>query len=115
MPLSWKIGEIIPVSKKPLPVVDNDLRPVTLTAIISKCFERLMLPKIMTYVEPALDIRQFAYLPERCTEDAVNTLLHAVAQHLDKPITKNTPMVSTHGAFSLTICLHLIQCSHTSY
>ena len=32
MPNLWKIGEIIPVNKKPLPKVDNDLRPVTLTA-----------------------------------------------------------------------------------
>ena len=35
----WKISEIIPVNKKPLPKVDNDLRPVTLTAILAKCFE----------------------------------------------------------------------------
>ena len=35
MPSLWKVGEIIPVSKKPIPKVDNDLRPVTLTAILS--------------------------------------------------------------------------------
>ena len=34
MPALWKIGEIVPVQKKPLPKVDNDLRPVTLTAIL---------------------------------------------------------------------------------
>ena len=36
MPNLWKIGEIIPVNKKPFPKVDNDLRPVTLTAILAK-------------------------------------------------------------------------------
>ena len=44
MPAIWKIGEIVPVNKKPLPKVDNDLRPVTLTAILAKCFERAVLP-----------------------------------------------------------------------
>ena len=36
MPALWKIGEIVPVNKKPLPKVDNDLRPVALTAILAK-------------------------------------------------------------------------------
>ena len=42
MPALWKIGEIVQVQKKPLPKVDNDLRPVTLTAIFAKCFERAL-------------------------------------------------------------------------
>ena len=87
MPNVWKIGEIVPVSKKTLPVVDNDLRPITLTPIISKCYERIMLPKLMEPVSPHMDNLQFAYLKLRCTEDAVNTLLHELSQHLDKPST----------------------------
>ena len=92
MPSVWKIGELIPVSKKPLPKVDNDLRPVTLTSILSKCFERIMLPKIMFYAKPHLDNLQFAYLPDRCTEDAVNTLIHELTQHLDKSPNKKHPL-----------------------
>lgn len=84
MPQIWKIGEIIPVSKKPLPKVDNDLRPITLTAILAKCFERVMLPKIKFHIKPILDNLQFAYLDNRSTEDAINTLIHCVTQHLDK-------------------------------
>ena len=84
LPTIWKTGEIIPVSKKPIAKVDNDLRPVTLTPILSKCLERIMLSKVMNYVCPHLDPLQFAYLAKRTTEDAINTLLHHTTHHLDK-------------------------------
>ena len=83
MPNLWKIGEIIPVNKKPLPKVDNDLRPVTLTAILAKCFERVILPKISSHTKPIMDKLQFAYLPNRSTDDATTTLIHELSQHLD--------------------------------
>ena len=83
MPSLWKIGEIIPVSKKPLPKVDNDLQPVTLTAVISKCFEKVILPKISACTSPFMDNLQFVYLPIRSIDDALITLLHELTQHLD--------------------------------
>ena len=55
MPRPWKLGEIIPINKKTLPKVDNDLRPVTLTAILSKCFEQVILPKLKFFVMPLID------------------------------------------------------------
>ena len=96
MPSLWKVGEIIPVSKKPIPKVVNDLRPVTLTAILSKSLERIMLPKIFEPVKPYLDPLQFAYLPDCCTEDALNLFLHNITQHLDKPADRNSP----HGYYA---------------
>ena len=42
LPTIWKTGEIIPVSKKPIAKVSNDLRPVTLTPILSKFIKRIM-------------------------------------------------------------------------
>ena len=83
MPALWKIGEIVPVQKKPLPKVDNDLRPVTLTAILAKYFERALLPKITTHTQPVMDKMQFAYQANRSTDDAIITLIHEIAQHLD--------------------------------
>ena len=84
MPNLWKISEIIPVNKKPLPKVDNDLRPVTLTAILAKCFEQVILPKISSHTKPIMDKLQFAYLPNRSTDDATTTLIHELSQHLDR-------------------------------
>ena len=83
MPTLWKIGEIVPVNKKPLPKVDNDLRPVTLTSILAKCFERAVLPKISESTKPIMDTLQFAYQSNRSTDDAIITLVHYITQHLE--------------------------------
>ena len=50
----------------------NDLRPVALTSIIFKCFEKLVLCELMKEViKPNLDPLQFAYKEKRNTEDAL--------------------------------------------
>ena len=82
-PSVWKIGEIVPVGKKDIPQVDNDLRPVTLTNILSKCLERVGLDLLMPFVKDRIDPLQFVYVSNRSTEDAMITLLHRVCQHLD--------------------------------
>ena len=80
----WKVGEIIPINRKPFPKLDNDLRPVTLTAILAKCSERIILLKISDCIKPVMDKLQFAYLPNRSTDDAIVILTHALTQHLDQ-------------------------------
>ena len=83
-PTPWKLGKIIPVAKKDFPQKDNDLRPVTLTAILSKCLERVGLQLLMPFVKNHLDPMQFAYMNKRSTTDAVCTLLHGITDHLDR-------------------------------
>ena len=82
-PRSWKMGEIVPVPKKNLPKVDNDLRPVTLTSILAKSLERVGLSLLMPHVQEFLDPLQFAYINKRSTDDAVCYLLHRITKHLD--------------------------------
>ena len=91
-PSIWKVGEIVPVSKKPLPKCDNDLRPVTLTAILSKCLERVGLDQLLPFVKDSMDPLQFAYIKGRSTEDAICTVMHKITQHLDER-TSNTVRV----------------------
>ena len=80
-----KTGEIIPDSKKTITKEDSDLRPITLTAILSKCCELVVLPKCLCYVKPSLDNLQFAYLTNRSTEVAtLSTFIHSVTQYLDQ-------------------------------
>ena len=42
IPVIWKTAEIIPVPRKSPPICNNDYRPVALTSIVMKCFERMM-------------------------------------------------------------------------
>ena len=58
----------------------KDYRPVALTSIIAKIFERLLL----RLVKPGLnDNYQFAYQSRRSTEDAVAYLIDIVSAYLD--------------------------------
>jgi hypothetical protein len=82
-PSVWKVGEVVPVEKRPLPQCDNDFRPVTLTDVLSKCLERVGLSLLMPIVEHAIDPLQFAYIRGRSTADAVTTALHRITSHLD--------------------------------
>lgn len=115
MPKIWKLGEIIPISKKPLPKIDNDLRPITLTAILSKTFERVMLPKLKFFIMPKIDNLQFAYLDKRSTEDAMNTLLHFTTSHLDNPGTYARCLFIDYSSAFNTIQPHILLSTLNTY
>lgn len=84
VPICFKATTIIPVPKKTSPSCFNDYRPVALTSVLMKCFERLVLQHIRSSLPPSLDPYQFAYRSNRSTEDAVSTALHSALTHLDK-------------------------------
>ncbi|KAI3377374.1 hypothetical protein L3Q82_008562, partial [Scortum barcoo] len=87
VPTCFKSTSIIPVPKNSKPSSLNDYRPVALTPIITKCFDRLVLAHLKSCLPPTLDPHQFAYRQNRSTEDAVSIALHSVLSHLDN---KNT-------------------------
>ena len=60
-------------------------RPVALTSIVMKCLERLVACILRLDVQDYLDPFQFAYRQGRGTDDAVNTVVHLILKHLDKP------------------------------
>ena len=84
IPTCLKSATIIPILKKSPASSLSDYRPVALTPIIMKCFERLVLQHIKDCLPPALDPHQFAYRANRSTEDAIAIALHAVLNHLDQ-------------------------------
>uniref|UniRef100_A0A672I8N9 Reverse transcriptase domain-containing protein n=2 Tax=Salarias fasciatus TaxID=181472 RepID=A0A672I8N9_SALFA len=84
VPSGFKATTIIPVPKKSSPSCFNDYRPVALTSIIMKCFERLVLSHIKSTLPPSLDPYQFAYRAKRSTDDAICSALHPALTHLEK-------------------------------
>ncbi|XP_051980215.1 uncharacterized protein LOC127641324 [Xyrauchen texanus] len=84
IPTCFKATTIIPMPKKSSVSFLNDYRPSALTPIIMKCFERLIMRHIKTQLPPSLDPLQFAYRPNRSTDDAIATTLHLALTHLDK-------------------------------
>ena len=61
----------------------NDYRPVALTSVAMKCFERLVMAH-NTIIPETLDPLQFANRPNRSTDDAISIALHTALSHLDK-------------------------------
>ncbi len=83
IPTCLKSTTIIPVPKKSPVSCLNDYRPIALTPIIMKCFERLVMHNIKTSLPNTLDPLQFAYRPNRSTDDAISSTLHLALTHLE--------------------------------
>ncbi|KAL0180402.1 hypothetical protein M9458_025844, partial [Cirrhinus mrigala] len=84
VPSCFKRSTVIPVPKKPKITELNDYRPVALTSVVMKSFEKLVLAYLKNITGPLLDPLQFAYRANRSVDDAVNMGLHFILQHLDK-------------------------------
>ncbi|KAK1783932.1 hypothetical protein P4O66_023099, partial [Electrophorus voltai] len=84
IPSSFKRSTIVPVPKKPRPSGLNDYRPVVLTSVMMKCFEKLVRDFITSSLPASMDPLQFAYRHNRSTDDAIAHLLHTTLTHLDK-------------------------------
>ncbi|KAK3518576.1 hypothetical protein QTP70_004095 [Hemibagrus guttatus] len=83
IPTCFKESIIVPVPKKTHPASLNDYRPVALTSVVMTCLERLVRDFIISSLPDALDPLQFAYRPNRSTDDANSHLLHTSLTHLD--------------------------------
>ena len=85
VPVQWKTAEIIPVPKKRSPTSLNDYRPIALTSLLMKSFERILLKYMLPQIEHLLDPLQFAYRSKRSVEDATLSMLNVIYDHLDRP------------------------------
>ncbi len=74
---------VIPVPRLNKPSCLNDYRPVALTSTAMKVFERLVKNHICSSIPATLDPLQFAYRPNRSTDDAIFQVLHSSLTHID--------------------------------
>uniref|UniRef100_A0A3P9KDL8 Reverse transcriptase domain-containing protein n=1 Tax=Oryzias latipes TaxID=8090 RepID=A0A3P9KDL8_ORYLA len=85
VPALWKNSVIIPIPKISSPQSGNDFRPIALTCIAMKCFEKIMIECLKEEVSPFLDNLQFAYKHGSSTADAVISASHLILKHLEAP------------------------------
>ena len=83
VPRLWKQAEIIPVPKVSRPKNLNDFRPIALTSLLMKVFEKLVKSELLGRTAHALDNMQFAYRAHRGVDDAILTLLNLLFKHLE--------------------------------
>ena len=84
IPTCFKQTTIVPVPKKAKVTCLNDYRPIALTSVALKCFERLVMSHTNSILPDTLDRLQFAYCTNRFTDDAISIALHTALSHLDK-------------------------------
>ncbi|KAI5098276.1 gastrula zinc finger protein XlCGF28.1-like [Silurus meridionalis] len=110
VPTCLKTTTIVPVPKQSTVSCLNNYRPIALTPIVMKCFERLIMRHIKTQLPPSLDPMQFAYCPNRSTDDAISTTLHLALTHLDnKDSYVRMLFIDFSSAFNTIIPQHLIE------
>ncbi|KAF0043670.1 hypothetical protein F2P81_005007 [Scophthalmus maximus] len=109
IPACFKATTIIPLPKKSPTSTLNDYRPIALTPIMMKCFERLVKAHITSCLPSTLDPFQFAYRPKRSTDDAIATALHLSLAHLENSNSYVRMLfIDFSSAFNTVIPQHLV-------
>ena len=84
LPTIWKSADVIP-SSKTTPVKDaaTDLRPISLTPVMSKIGESFIYKWLLEAIEDRIDPNQFGAIKNSCTTDASMFMIHKWFQALD--------------------------------
>jgi hypothetical protein len=84
VPASWLNSIITPIPKIQKPVSCADIRPISITPLLSRLTERIVVNR---YIRPSLEandfINQFAYKPTGSTTAALTHLMHKVTLALE--------------------------------
>ena len=85
LPKIWKMADVTPLPKtKPVKDLKKDLRPISLTACLSKVAEDCV---VVDYVKPAvlkvLDLNQYGAVPNSSTTQALIHMIHHWAKETD--------------------------------
>lgn len=78
VPNLWKRSIIVPAAKSKHPRSLNDFRPIALTSLVMKSFEKLIKAELLKCTEHLIDPLQFAYRTKRGVQDATITLLNYI-------------------------------------
>ena len=85
VPGVWKTSMICPIPLQNTPSDIPDCRPIAITSVVMKCFEKIVLHHLLDLTNGMQDTFQFAYKPNRSIEDAILTLQHNTLLHTDNP------------------------------
>ncbi len=79
VPSQWKVADVIPIPKsRPVQDINNDIRPISLTATLSKVLESFNAEWIRDSICQKLDPKQFGAIPGSSSVDALISLLHSL-------------------------------------
>ena len=72
IPKEWKLAHVVPIHKKGSKSLVENYRPISLTCLTMKIFEKLIRNKIMSICEQKINQKQHGFLPEKsCTTQMI--------------------------------------------
>ena len=88
VPRLWKSADVLPLRKTPRPKsIDTDLRPISLTAVLSKILESFVFNWLAPIVMPYIDPFQFGSVKKSSTSQTLVHLVHYCLSALEIPNT----------------------------
>ena len=88
VPSLWKCANVLPLGKVPQPrSIDSDLRPISLTAVLSKVLEGFVFDWLAAVVMPHIDPFQFGCVKKSSTTHALVHLIHQWLAATESPKT----------------------------
>ena len=73
IPTEWKMANVVPVYKKGSKTLVENYRPISLTCLIMKVFEKIIRDELMIKVKHLINEKQHGFLPEKsCTTQMVS-------------------------------------------
>ena len=97
-PSIWKTSSIIFIHKMGKPInFPASFRPISLTSCISKLFERIILSRLLVFLESIsiLSPRQAGFRPGRCTLDQILYFSQSISDGFNKPRPGSRTILST--------------------
>ena len=101
-PSIWKTSSIIPIHKMGKPLDSPaSFRPISLTSCVSKLFERIILSRLLFFLESdsILSPRQAGFRPGRSTLDQILFLSQSISDGSNKPRPGSRTILSTIDFF----------------
>ena len=85
LPPSWKTADIVPIPKqKQVQDVNKDLRPISLTPVLSKVAEEFVVEEhVRPTVIKKISENQFGCIPKSSTTQALLSMVHTWTKHTD--------------------------------
>ena len=102
VPKLWKSADVLPLCNVAHPKsIENDLRPIALTAVVSKILESFVFSWLAEIVMPYTDPFQFGCVKRLSTTYALVHLVHSWLADLDTPNTMiRTCLIDFSKAFN---------------
>ena len=84
IPRDWKIANVVPVFKKGSKSSVKNYRPISLTSLVMKVYERIIVAELLSHVRNKINPRQHGFLPEKSCESQLIPFTDHLARCINK-------------------------------